>query len=103
MSRTARHRTRRRALLAGTALPTAAVLLPAPAHAEAAADYTIAVGTGARGPAIDDTMYGVFFDDVPGCGAHVHVHVPAELGDVHEDRPALTPTGPSGLVSGSHE
>ena len=64
MSRTARHRTRRRALLAGTALLTAAVLLPAPAHAEAAADYTITVDTGARGPAIDDTMYGVFFEDI---------------------------------------
>ncbi|MFZ4155907.1 alpha-L-arabinofuranosidase C-terminal domain-containing protein [Streptomyces pseudogriseolus] len=64
MSRTARHRTRRRAVLTGTALLTAAVLLPVPAHAESVADYTITVDTGARGPVIDDTMYGVFFEDI---------------------------------------
>ncbi|MGY1527501.1 alpha-L-arabinofuranosidase C-terminal domain-containing protein [Streptomyces sp. MN3] len=64
MSRTARHRTRRRAVLTGTALLTAALLLPVPAHAEAVTDYTITVDTGARGPAIDDTMYGVFFEDI---------------------------------------
>ncbi|MFZ4182494.1 alpha-L-arabinofuranosidase C-terminal domain-containing protein [Streptomyces sp. R02] len=64
MSRTARHRTRRRAALTGTALLTAAVLLPAPAHAESVTDYTITVDTGARGPVIDDTMYGVFFEDI---------------------------------------
>ncbi|MFI1960941.1 alpha-L-arabinofuranosidase C-terminal domain-containing protein [Streptomyces althioticus] len=65
MSRTARHRSRRRAvLLTGTALLTAAFLLPVPAHAEAVTDYTITVDTGARGPAIDDTMYGVFFEDI---------------------------------------
>ncbi|MGA5183486.1 alpha-L-arabinofuranosidase C-terminal domain-containing protein [Streptomyces pseudogriseolus] len=64
MSRTARHRTRRRAALTGTALLTAAVLLPVPAHAESVADYTITVDTGARGPVIDDTMYGVFFEDI---------------------------------------
>ncbi|MEV5334513.1 alpha-L-arabinofuranosidase C-terminal domain-containing protein [Streptomyces werraensis] len=64
MSRTARHRSRRRAVLTGTALLTAAVLLPVPAHAEPVTDYTITVDTGARGPAIDDTMYGVFFEDI---------------------------------------
>ncbi|MEU0576485.1 alpha-L-arabinofuranosidase C-terminal domain-containing protein [Streptomyces griseoincarnatus] len=64
MSRTARHRTRRRAVLTGTALLTAALLLPVPAHAEAVTDYTITVDTGAHGPAIDDTMYGVFFEDI---------------------------------------
>ncbi|MGW4763886.1 alpha-L-arabinofuranosidase C-terminal domain-containing protein [Streptomyces pseudogriseolus] len=64
MSRTARHRTRRRAALTGTALLTAAVLLPVPAHAESVTDYTITVDTGARGPVIDDTMYGVFFEDI---------------------------------------
>ncbi|WP_406723090.1 hypothetical protein OG968_28850 [Streptomyces althioticus] len=48
----------RTALLAGTALLTATVLLPAPAHAEAVTGYTITVDTGTRGPAIDDTMYG---------------------------------------------
>ncbi|MFI8212403.1 alpha-L-arabinofuranosidase C-terminal domain-containing protein [Streptomyces werraensis] len=64
MSRTARHRTRRRAVLTGAALLTATVLLPVPAHAEPVTDYTITVDTGARGPAIDDTMYGVFFEDI---------------------------------------
>ncbi|MEU2371938.1 alpha-L-arabinofuranosidase C-terminal domain-containing protein [Streptomyces pseudogriseolus] len=64
MSRTARHRTRRRAVLTGAALLTAAVLLPVPAHAESVADYTVTVDTGARGPAVDDTMYGVFFEDI---------------------------------------
>ncbi len=64
MSRTARHRTRRRAVLTGTALLTAALLLPVPAHAEAVTDYTITVDAGAHGPAIDDTMYGVFFEDI---------------------------------------
>ncbi|MET9503030.1 alpha-L-arabinofuranosidase C-terminal domain-containing protein [Streptomyces sp. NPDC006622] len=50
--------------LTATALLTAAALLPAPAYAEAAADYTITVDPTARGAAIDDTMYGVFFEDI---------------------------------------
>ncbi|MFD3824223.1 alpha-L-arabinofuranosidase C-terminal domain-containing protein [Streptomyces sp. NPDC058625] len=68
MSRTARTRPRARARLrtglAATALLTAAVLLPAPAHAEDVTDYTITVDPRAEGAAIDDTMYGVFFEDI---------------------------------------
>ncbi|AVV43630.1 alpha-N-arabinofuranosidase [Streptomyces sp. P3] len=47
-----------------TALLTAAALLPAPAHAESVTDYTIAVDPSAKGAKIDDTMYGVFFEDI---------------------------------------
>ncbi|MEU0057402.1 alpha-L-arabinofuranosidase C-terminal domain-containing protein [Streptomyces sp. NPDC006334] len=47
-----------------TALLTATALLPAPAHAEAVADYTITVDPARRGATIDDTMYGVFFEDI---------------------------------------
>ncbi|MFI2377801.1 alpha-L-arabinofuranosidase C-terminal domain-containing protein [Streptomyces sp. NPDC018964] len=64
MSRTARHRTRLRLGLTATALLTAAALVPAPAHAEDAADYTITVDPDAEGAEIDDTMYGVFFEDI---------------------------------------
>ncbi|MEG8278502.1 alpha-L-arabinofuranosidase C-terminal domain-containing protein [Streptomyces sp. AHA2] len=62
MPRTAR--TRARAGLTATALLTAAALVPAPAHAEDVTDYTITVDPSARGAAIDDTMYGVFFEDI---------------------------------------
>ncbi|MFC7815583.1 alpha-L-arabinofuranosidase C-terminal domain-containing protein [Streptomyces sp. NPDC057367] len=58
-------RTRWRAGLGATALLTASALLPSPAHAEAAApDYTITVDPSAEGAAIDDTMYGVFYEDI---------------------------------------
>ncbi|MCT7354569.1 carbohydrate binding domain-containing protein [Streptomyces sp. 15-116A] len=57
-------RTRWRLGLSATALLTATAVLPAPAHAEAAADYTITVDPDGRGAAIDDTMYGVFFEDI---------------------------------------
>ncbi|MFD7135105.1 alpha-L-arabinofuranosidase C-terminal domain-containing protein [Streptomyces sp. NPDC059894] len=57
-------RTRWRAGLAVTALLTAGALLPAPAHAEDVTDYAITVDPTARGATIDDTMYGVFFEDI---------------------------------------
>ncbi|MGX1253844.1 alpha-L-arabinofuranosidase [Streptomyces ambofaciens] len=57
-------RTRWRLGLGVTALLTASALLPSPAHAEAVADYTITVDPSAQGPAIDDTMYGVFYEDI---------------------------------------
>ncbi|MFF9097938.1 alpha-L-arabinofuranosidase C-terminal domain-containing protein [Streptomyces sp. NPDC014802] len=50
--------------LSATALLTATAVLPAPAHAATVADYTITVDPTARGAAIDDTMYGVFFEDI---------------------------------------
>ncbi|GAA2560818.1 alpha-L-arabinofuranosidase C-terminal domain-containing protein [Streptomyces levis] len=62
MPRTAR--TGWRAGLTATALLTAAALVPAPAHAEDVTDYAITVDPSARGAAIDDTMYGVFFEDI---------------------------------------
>ncbi|WMD07653.1 alpha-L-arabinofuranosidase C-terminal domain-containing protein [Streptomyces sp. FXY-T5] len=63
MPRTAA-RTRWRLGLATTALLTATALVPAPAHAEDATDYAITVDPSAQGAAIDDTMYGVFFEDI---------------------------------------
>ncbi|MEV1068369.1 alpha-L-arabinofuranosidase C-terminal domain-containing protein [Streptomyces sp. NPDC050263] len=59
-------RTRWRVGLGATALLTAATLVPAPApaHAEAVTDYAITVDPSAKGPKIDDTMYGVFFEDI---------------------------------------
>ncbi|KKD04733.1 alpha-L-arabinofuranosidase C-terminal domain-containing protein [Streptomyces sp. WM6386] len=57
-------RTRWRFGLAATAFLVAAGLLPAPAHAEDAADYAITVDPTAKGAKIDDTMYGVFFEDI---------------------------------------
>ncbi|MFJ4618712.1 alpha-L-arabinofuranosidase C-terminal domain-containing protein [Streptomyces sp. NPDC088812] len=57
-------RTRWRAGLAVTALLTAGALLPAPAHAEDVTDYAITVDPTAQGATIDDTMYGVFFEDI---------------------------------------
>ncbi|MFF5983504.1 alpha-L-arabinofuranosidase C-terminal domain-containing protein [Streptomyces olindensis] len=62
MPRTAR--TRWRVGLTATALLTAAALVPAPAHAEDVTDYAITVDPSAQGATIDDTMYGVFFEDI---------------------------------------
>ncbi|MFF4274015.1 alpha-L-arabinofuranosidase C-terminal domain-containing protein [Streptomyces sp. NPDC001536] len=57
-------RTRWRFGLAATAFLVAAGLVPAPAHAEDATDYAITVDPAAKGAKIDDTMYGVFFEDI---------------------------------------
>ncbi|MFE9021674.1 alpha-L-arabinofuranosidase C-terminal domain-containing protein [Streptomyces sp. NPDC007808] len=57
-------RSRWRLGLTATALLTAATLVPAPAHAEDVTDYAITVDPSAEGAAIDDTMYGVFFEDI---------------------------------------
>jgi alpha-L-arabinofuranosidase len=62
MSRTTR--TRWRLGLTATALVVAAAAVPAPAHAEDVTDYAITVDPAARGAKIDDTMYGVFFEDI---------------------------------------
>lgn len=50
--------------VAATAFLAAAALVPAPAHAEDVTDYAITVDPTARGAKIDDTMYGVFFEDI---------------------------------------
>ncbi|MFF5311877.1 alpha-L-arabinofuranosidase C-terminal domain-containing protein [Streptomyces massasporeus] len=63
MPRTAA-RTRWRLGLTTTALLTATALVPPPAHAEDATDYAITVDPSAQGAKIDDTMYGVFFEDI---------------------------------------
>ncbi|MFI6438069.1 alpha-L-arabinofuranosidase C-terminal domain-containing protein [Streptomyces sp. NPDC050759] len=57
-------RTRWRLGLGATAFLVAAGLVPAPAHAEDVTDYAIAVDPAAKGAKIDDTMYGVFFEDI---------------------------------------
>ncbi|MFJ3671803.1 alpha-L-arabinofuranosidase C-terminal domain-containing protein [Streptomyces sp. NPDC090106] len=57
-------RTRWRYGLISTALLMAAGLVPATAHAEDVTDYAITVDPTARGAKIDDTMYGVFFEDI---------------------------------------
>ncbi|CAM5496648.1 non-reducing end alpha-L-arabinofuranosidase OS=Streptomyces fumanus OX=67302 GN=GCM10018772_47070 PE=3 SV=1 [Streptomyces fumanus] len=62
MSRTPR--TRLRVALTATSLLTATALLPSPAHAEPVADYAITLDPAAKGAAIADTMYGVFFEDI---------------------------------------
>lgn len=50
---------------AAAALLVAAGLVPtATAHAEDVTDYSITVDPAAKGAAIDDTMYGVFFEDI---------------------------------------
>ncbi|MER5212781.1 alpha-L-arabinofuranosidase C-terminal domain-containing protein [Streptomyces sp. NPDC002838] len=61
MSRT---RTRWRLGLTATAFLVAAGLVTAPAHAEDVTDYAITVDPSAKGAKIDDTMYGVFFEDI---------------------------------------
>ncbi|WP_073947446.1 alpha-L-arabinofuranosidase C-terminal domain-containing protein [Streptomyces kebangsaanensis] len=63
MSRTARPRLGL-ALLASAFLVAAATAVPAPAHAEEVTDYSLTVDPTAKGPAIDRTMYGVFFEDI---------------------------------------
>ncbi|NEB02361.1 alpha-L-arabinofuranosidase C-terminal domain-containing protein [Streptomyces sp. SID13726] len=57
-------RTRWRLGLSATALLVAAGMIPAPAHAEDVTDYAITVDPSAKGAKIDDTMYGVFFEDI---------------------------------------
>ncbi|MBX9395930.1 carbohydrate binding domain-containing protein [Streptomyces sp. TRM72054] len=57
-------RTRWRLGLTVTACLVAAAMIPAPAHAEAVTDYEITLDPTATGAAIDDTMYGVFFEDI---------------------------------------
>ena len=57
-------RTRWRLGLSATALLVAAGTIPPPAHAEDVTDYAITVDPAAKGPKIDDTMYGVFFEDI---------------------------------------
>ncbi|MGV9452674.1 alpha-L-arabinofuranosidase C-terminal domain-containing protein [Streptomyces sp. NPDC003635] len=62
MSRT---RTRWRLGLGATAfLVASAGLAPVPAHAEDVTDYAITVDPTAQGAKIDDTLYGVFFEDI---------------------------------------
>ena len=64
MSRT-RTRTRWRIGLTATALLVASTALPAgPANAEDVTDYAITVDPKTKGAKIDDTMYGVFFEDI---------------------------------------
>ena len=62
MSRTTR--TRLRIGLGASAFLLASALIPVPAHAEAVTDYSITVDPSAKGATIDDTMYGVFFEDI---------------------------------------
>jgi alpha-L-arabinofuranosidase len=57
-------RTRWRLGLTATAFLVAAASVPAPAHAEDTTDYRITVDPTAKGARIDDTMYGVFFEDI---------------------------------------
>ncbi|MFF0162758.1 alpha-L-arabinofuranosidase C-terminal domain-containing protein [Streptomyces sp. NPDC005263] len=61
MSRTS---TRWRLGLTATAFLVAAGLVPASAHAEDVTDYAITVDPATKGATIDDTMYGVFFEDI---------------------------------------
>ena len=55
-----------RSRIAGAAVFLAALPLAVspPAVAAATPDYTITVDPGAGGPTIDDSMYGVFFEDI---------------------------------------
>jgi alpha-L-arabinofuranosidase len=64
MSRTTRTTRWRLGLAATAALAVSSVLVPAPAHAESVTDYAITVDPSATGAKIDDTMYGVFFEDI---------------------------------------
>ncbi|MEU1456667.1 alpha-L-arabinofuranosidase C-terminal domain-containing protein [Streptomyces avermitilis] len=57
-------RTRWRLGLTAAALLVASAGVPAPAHAEDITDYTIAIDPKGSGAKIDDTMYGVFFEDI---------------------------------------
>ncbi|MDX3455112.1 alpha-L-arabinofuranosidase C-terminal domain-containing protein [Streptomyces sp. ME02-8801-2C] len=51
-------------LTATTALLVVSAVVPAPASAEDVTDYAITVDPAAKGAEIDDTMYGVFFEDI---------------------------------------
>ncbi|MEI7029954.1 alpha-L-arabinofuranosidase C-terminal domain-containing protein [Streptomyces pratensis] len=58
-------RPRLRLGVTAAAVLVAAAVVPAPAHGEAsAADYAITVDPQAQGAAIDDTMYGLFLEDI---------------------------------------
>ncbi|GAA3781889.1 alpha-L-arabinofuranosidase C-terminal domain-containing protein [Streptomyces phyllanthi] len=57
-------RARWRLGLTATALLVASAVVPGPAHAEDVTDYAITVDPTAKGTKIDDTMYGVFFEDI---------------------------------------
>ncbi|MDX3113539.1 alpha-L-arabinofuranosidase C-terminal domain-containing protein [Streptomyces scabiei] len=59
-----RSTTRLRLGLGASALLLAAGLVPASAQAADTTDYAIAVHPAAKGAKIDDTMYGVFFEDI---------------------------------------
>ncbi|NEA63095.1 alpha-L-arabinofuranosidase C-terminal domain-containing protein [Streptomyces sp. SID12488] len=51
-------------LTATTALLVVSAVVPAPASAEDVTDYAITVDPATKGAKIDDTMYGVFFEDI---------------------------------------
>ncbi len=51
-------------LTATTALLVVSAVVPTPAGAEDVTDYAITVDPAAKGARIDDTMYGVFFEDI---------------------------------------
>ncbi|NEC87257.1 alpha-L-arabinofuranosidase C-terminal domain-containing protein [Streptomyces sp. SID12501] len=51
-------------LTATTALLVVSAVVPVPAGAEDVTDYAITVDPAAKGAKIDDTMYGVFFEDI---------------------------------------
>lgn len=57
-------RNRWRLAFGASAFLLAAALIPAPAHAEDVTDYAIDVDPTVKGAKIDDTMYGVFFEDI---------------------------------------
>ncbi|MER6785845.1 alpha-L-arabinofuranosidase C-terminal domain-containing protein [Streptomyces sp. NPDC000658] len=59
-----RSTTRLRLGLGASAFLLAAGLVPAPAQAADTTDYTLTVDPAAKGAKIDDTMYGVFFEDI---------------------------------------
>ncbi|MFF3818837.1 alpha-L-arabinofuranosidase C-terminal domain-containing protein [Streptomyces bluensis] len=63
-TRTRTTRPRWRLGLTATALLVASAVVPGPAHAEDVTDYTITVDPTTKGAKIDDTMYGVFFEDI---------------------------------------
>ena len=62
MPRTTRNRLRLG--LGASAFLLAVAAVPAPARAADATDYTLTVDPAAKGAKIDDTMYGVFFEDI---------------------------------------
>ncbi|MFF3331988.1 alpha-L-arabinofuranosidase C-terminal domain-containing protein [Streptomyces sp. NPDC002888] len=64
MSRSTTPTTRWRLGLTATAVLAATALVPVPAHADSVTDYAINVDPTAKGAKIDNTMYGVFFEDI---------------------------------------